>query len=146
MTSKGHQEYSLTRKTRLEINGLRILSKQWQSSFLHSAPVRALFELGGVSSRTGRSVRHTGVPTHIYWMITILKRTKMWFSIWDHSPPLQLHLIVQNQGRLGVFHLLLSVRGKAEMLANTVSFPPVPVFATLAIQQRNSFSSSLLWW
>lgn len=68
MTSKGFQEYSLTRKTALEMNGLRRLTAQALTKQLPAltAPVRALSESGEVSSKTGRSGRHTGVPAHIY--------------------------------------------------------------------------------
>lgn len=62
-----------------------------------TAPVRALFESGEVSSKTGKSVRCTGVPAHIYWMIPSWKDQKCLFSIWDPSLPPLLLLIVQNQ-------------------------------------------------
>lgn len=69
MTSKGFQESSLTRKPELEMNGLRVLLTVTKQLPVLAAPLRALLESGEVSSKTGRSVRHTGVPAHIYWMI-----------------------------------------------------------------------------
>lgn len=97
MTSKGFQESSLSRKTELEMNGLRVLLTVTKQLPVLAAPLKALLESGEVSSKTDSSVRHTGVPAHIYWMIPSWKHQKCWFSIWDPSLPPLLLLIVQNQ-------------------------------------------------
>lgn len=83
-----------------------------------------MFESGGVSSRTGRSVRHTDVPAPVYCMIPSRKEQKCSFSICD---PFLVTLNSPKPGKVGVFFLLvLFIRGKAEMPAYTGKFPPVP--------------------
>lgn len=76
MTSKGFQEYCLTRKTtRSEWaeGAAQAVTKQLPAL---TASVKAQFASAGVSSTTGRSVRHSCTSTYLL-DDTILKRTKM---------------------------------------------------------------------
>lgn len=102
MTSKGYQEYSSTRKTGLEINGLRMLSKQWQRSFLHSAPVRAAWI--GWSEQWNWQVRqiHRGTNTHLLHDTT-LKRTKMLIFCWRSLSSFPVTLNSAKPGEVGGF-------------------------------------------